>query len=656
VTPSINIGTANAAKTIAIGSTTDIVSLNANALTVTTPGSCTFLNRISANGGIGSTTGTLSLAPDVGTARVNVGRTTGSPTYVIGAGAGGDQVTPNAPNTYLDPVTGQLMRSSSTIVANAYVQGGNSFGAPGILGIMDSVGGLGVVGYGLTIETGSGFSTAGNITIQPGNGLTAGGSVIIDSGSGGLPTVAIGGTNASMVNIGRSGQLTDIKGDFMVDGDTVNLANGVNTNAKVVNIATNGSGAPGTSTITLGALATPSTIALGQHPADIASVRGTLSVNGQIESAAGAVNIATQAVPGTLGINIATAPALNQFVTIGNTVNHLNVSVADANFLGATVVTCQGRLNAEGTGLVGGIEATNTGMLNIGTAMNGLIPVTPTINLGTAPAFKSINIGNITDNVFINANNLTITALTACTFVNPLSASGGVVSATGTLNLGCDTTTSFINIGCSPSTAQTVNIGSSGAGATSILIAGTGDKVGIGGAVSAGTEVLKVSGDTWMTGNLQVDGTTINLGPAGGPATIAVGQNVGDTVTVTGTLVAPQNQVSLSGIVSPVVPAAAVYNPAGGVRLSHGSVIAGSLARNTVDIASAVPGGGGLWTINFAVPYPPLPVVVVTPEYIPGLFATAQVFNVTPVSFDVQTYVGGAPTTIDFNFMIMGLN
>jgi hypothetical protein len=478
--------------------------------------------------------------------------------------------------------------------------------------------------------TASGFTSAGNITIQPGNGLVTGGSVAIDTGTGGSLAVTIGGTNATSVDLGRSGQTTGVKGNFQVDGNTVNLASSVNTVAKVVNIATGGSGLPGSSAVTIGSLTTASTVKLGQNVGDAVSVRGILYTNGAVESQTGAVNIASLTAAGTTAVNIATAPTLNQFVSIGNGVNHVNVSAADANFLGSIVVTCQGRLNAEGTSLVGGIEATNTGALNIGTALNGLVPVTSTIRIGTANALKSITIGNSTDNVALNANNLTVTAPTSCTFVSPVSASGGIISSTGTLNIGTDTGTSTINIGGSPSTPQTVNIGSSGLGATSILIAGVGDKAGIGGTVSAGTEVLKVTGDTWMTGNLQVDGT--------------------ETVA--------QNSLSMTGgVVTPVTPVGTFFNPAGGVRISHGSVTGGVLTGQSLDVASAVSGGVGLWTITLNAAYPSTPVVLVTPNLVPGGgVATVQVFGVTPLTFQVQTYVGGVATAIDFNFMIIGFN
>jgi len=709
ITPMINIGTANAAKTITIGSTTDTVALNANNLTVTTPGSCTFVNAISANGGIKASSGVLNIGTDSVTNTVNIGGSpstaqvvtvgaSGAGTTTILLGAFGDKVGVGGPvsaGTQVLKVTGDTLMTgnlrvddtitlatsnkplvltgngANTISVQAptgmsgswtmalpisagtsggvlatdglgstswapvgtlggYIQGGNAFGAPGVLGIIDSIGGLGATGYGLTIMTASGFTSAGNITIQPGNGLVTGGSVAIDTGTGGSLAVTIGGTNATSVDLGRSGQTTGVKGNFQVDGNTVNLASSVNTVAKVVNIATGGSGLPGSSAVTIGSLTTASTVKLGQNVGDAVSVRGILYTNGAVESQTGAVNIASLTAAGTTAVNIATAPTLNQFVSIGNGVNHVNVSAADANFLGSIVVTCQGRLNAEGTSLVGGIEATNTGALNIGTALNGLVPVTSTIRIGTANALKSITIGNSTDNVALNANNLTVTAPTSCTFVSPVSASGGIISSTGTLNIGTDTGTSTINIGGSPSTPQTVNIGSSGLGATSILIAGVGDKAGIGGTVSAGTEVLKVTGDTWMTGNLQVDGT--------------------ETVA--------QNSLSMTGgVVTPVTPVGTFFNPAGGVRISHGSVTGGVLTGQSLDVASAVSGGVGLWTITLNAAYPSTPVVLVTPNLVPGGgVATVQVFGVTPLTFQVQTYVGGVATAIDFNFMIIGFN
>jgi len=532
----VNIGFGGAGvTTINLGGAGDSVLVNTNKFTIDgTTGNTLIAGSLTANGGITTsaatgltintgttgnltlrtgTTGTISMDPGgaagitiggTNANAINVGHATGSPTYFVGAGAGGDQTTASAPNAYLDATTGQLMRSTSTVLANAYVRGGNSFGGDSTLGLNDSLGGT--AGYGLTIQTASliaPLSTAGNITIQPGTGTTAGGSVIIDTGAGGSPTVTIGGTNATGVNVSRTGQLTDVLGNLTVGGDAINLATGANANAKTVNIATLGT-ALGSSAINLGSTLNTSTIKVGQNANDAVSVTGnlTLATPGNQLVFTGTNNVpANQTVTltaqtGAVGFASYT---LKFPTTQGTSGQVLTTNGASPAILSWTTVSSPTNAFVQGGQAFAGVN----GVLGMTDSIGGLGVTGTSLSIQTSAGFPTS--GSIT----IQPGTLGAGAPTTGGALTLRSGNGSGAAGTVTLDTGTWTSgTPTITIG--GTNAITVNIATrGGAVAKTVNIATSGTAAG---------------------------SSAITVGSLSNKSTIKLGQNSADIVAVAGSI------------------------------------------------------------------------------------------------------------------------
>jgi len=93
---------------------------------------------------------------------------------------------------------------------------GNGTGAGGAAGLTGGQGGATGTGGAITLTSGAGGSTSGgsgNITIDAGG---------VTSGTEG--TVYIGGTNATKLELGRSGQTTEVMGNLTVSGTTTTIS------------------------------------------------------------------------------------------------------------------------------------------------------------------------------------------------------------------------------------------------------------------------------------------------------------------------------------------------------------------------------------------------------------------------------------------------
>jgi hypothetical protein len=160
--------------------------------------------------GTGVTTGTVNIATSASgassrTVNINTGATgTAAILTNIGSATLGGLITLNL------GATGLVLNGSS---------GGTVVASPATSGSASNP---------VIFRSGNATSAAsGNVTIQSGTTTTSGttGNVIIDTGTsaGTNGTVFIGGTNASSVELGRSGQTTVIKGNLQIDGTTTTV-------------------------------------------------------------------------------------------------------------------------------------------------------------------------------------------------------------------------------------------------------------------------------------------------------------------------------------------------------------------------------------------------------------------------------------------------
>jgi len=176
-----------------------------------------------------ATATTPSLYGNITTGTINIGSSVTDGTVNI---AGGNSISSTRTVNINTGYSGSNA-AITNIGSNAQNSALNLFlGTPGITltgsGLISTAATSGSASTAVVLKSGNATSAnSGNVTIQSGTTTTSGtaGNVIIDAGTsaGTNGTVLIGGTNASSVELGRSGQTTVIKGNLQIDGTTTTV-------------------------------------------------------------------------------------------------------------------------------------------------------------------------------------------------------------------------------------------------------------------------------------------------------------------------------------------------------------------------------------------------------------------------------------------------
>jgi hypothetical protein len=353
----------------------------------------------------------------------------------------------------------------------------------------------GTTGQALTTTTGTGvlswstFVTGGPYLPLAGGTMTG----VIDSAG----TLSLGTATATAVSISRSGQTTTVNGPVTVSGDTVNLANGANANAKTVDIATGGTGAITMSlaSLTGGAVANSVTIASGANTGattvgiatgtadsaktitvgDSTNAGGTAilhlykgSMRFHDNTGAGVTYVGLQAPTGSDGMTY-TLPAAN-----GTTGQALTTTTGTGVLSWSTFVTGGPYLPLAGGTMTGVIDSAGT--LSLGTATATAVSIsrsgqTTTVNGLVTVSGDTVNLAN-----GANANAKTVDIATGGTGAG--SATVGIASGSYT-----GATTIDMATGTGAAADKTVNIATGGTGNAATLavtIAAQVDHAGVG--------------------------------------------------------------------------------------------------------------------------------------------------------------------------------
>jgi hypothetical protein len=453
------------------------------------------------------------------TSTIALETTVGGLTTTLASGATGSSWTLTLPTTggtsgYALTTNGSGTTSWTNLDGIYFKQNGNAFGAAAVLGTTDSSAGT---GYALTIQTGAVTGTTGAITVQPGtgtvtggvitlqggagtstnggaitirggNGGTLGGGVTIDTGTGGSPVITIGGTNCTTVNLGRSGQTTDVKGNLQVDGTTINL----------------------------GPSGSASTIKVGQNASDAVSVAGNLTLTGASKQLVFTGNAGT---PYTIGMQAPTSGmAANYTLTLPTT----GGTSGYALITNGSGTTSWSNLQPAGNYLVNG---GNAGPVSVGTSDNTALNLIT--NTATRVSISNAGAVTIPGSVTLTGNNTALTFTDNTTNTIGVKAPSGVTSYTFTL----------------PATGGTSGyaLTTNGSGTTSWTTL-DGNYYKQGGNAFAATGVLGLTDSNILnivTGGTNGTQTAITINPN-------TGAGIPGTVGVRGTVIAPFH-ITLNG-------------------------------------------------------------------------------------------------------------
>jgi hypothetical protein len=418
------VGAASATVPVAIikggatpGAGADLLSLQSSSATLITFSSTG--NQFFTSGGVigASTPSTANAVGNNLTVRASAanGSTTGNNGGQLSLTAGDAAGSGNNTGGLVQITGGSGGSGSTGNGGGVTISSGTGFSTNGTGGLVQIQGGSG---------TGSGLSAnGGGVTIQGGFSTNAsGGDVTISAGGGGGlldGTVYIGSTsNGLNYNDGTGGAsnptVTVKSADFRASSSTSTafiIQNASSTSFLTFNGAT--------STVTIGT-------ASGNSNAS--------TVNVGVSNAANTINIATGNGSDTVQIGN-TANAVSQTINIGN--NNTASSTATltvGSLIGSSTTTIQGGTTSSGNGAIS-IQAGSAGLITLGTANSGSITLgnissTGTITIGQSNVTSTVNIANVgAASGQTSTVNIANTAGAGSNIVN-IGASGGSASAT----------------------------------------------------------------------------------------------------------------------------------------------------------------------------------------------------------------------------------
>jgi YVTN family beta-propeller protein len=506
--------------------------------------------------------GNVGTAGDSGAIRIG---TNASQTSCYVQGISG--VTPGGtPSVVVVGSGGQL--GTSGAIGNYYVQGGNAFGAAGVLGITDSVGGLGVTGYGLTVQTASGNTTAGNISVQAGSGTTTGGSLILKGGSvvpAGYAYVA----NSSVDTVSVIDLTTNTITATWPAGLGFRQPKGVaiTPNGSYVYV-TNSNPSFGNSVSVIrvsdGSLVT--TVGVGTIPFGIAITPNGLYayVANLLSNSVSVIQTSTNTVVATVGVGtnpqwVAITPNGSYAYVTNSNGNSVSVIRTSDNTVVATVGVGAYPIGVAVTPDGSYAYVTNANSNSVSVIQTSSNTVVATVGVGTSPQAAAITPnGSYVYVANSNGNSVSVIRTSDNTVVATVGVGvypiGIAITPDGSyayVTNSNDNTVSVIItgtntvIGTLTGFNQPVGIGIfglAGASGGSVIIdsgaVGTNQAVTIGGTNARNVNLGRSGEVTDVKGNFQVDGTIATIGVPGSPATITLGQyagsSTGDTVLIAG--------------------------------------------------------------------------------------------------------------------------
>ena len=547
-TATTNIG--NASSTTTITGPTNINTTGTGATNIGTSASANSITVGSANTTLSITSTGFSAATNGNiTAGTYNGQTISSTASFSGTLAVSTLGSANTASYLCRNSTNQLAACTG---GAPFAQGGNSFGATGVLGTNDNFGlqfeTNGVTRF--TLDTAGTGTLTGNLAVQGTGASTFAGSlsaVGVNANTGLLQGTG-GVTISGAANINTTGTAATNIGT----GSTGSIAIGNTTAATSVSIQGGTTGG-----ITLGGTGTPLAINSTNFKVTSAGVAGGLtglSSSGTIAfSGLSTAGIVTNTAAGVLG-TISSIP-VSQGGT-GLTATPLSGQLAIGNGTGYTLATLTQGSNISITNGAGSISLattqnptfttsvttpllTSTGALTVQSAAGQTLTVdsgtTANLLIGTAANAKIVRIGNntgatgveiitgsagltVTGNTTVsgtyNTNTFTGTALTfggasgTVTGTNLALRAAGAgtltldsASAGGTIALGTNAAT--INLGGGTS-AETINLGNStGADTVNIATGGGTDAVNIGTNSTSATTIVQGSTNTGTTARIQ---------------------------------------------------------------------------------------------------------------------------------------------------------
>jgi hypothetical protein len=478
-------GPANTAMLKVTGTTesTGALTVDTGGLTVTLGGAN--ITGTTAVAGVTTITGATTIKSDTGLSVQNTAGTT-TPFQVVGS-------------------TGVTTMSGETIVKSDMgfkVQ--DSAGTTDQLVVVGSTGATTIAGAttiknntGLSVQTTGGvekFSVSG----ETGATTISGDGVLTVSSGGASITGATDIEGATTINTTSTGADTTIGN--LSGGNVIIVAKNNNVNKVDINVdstaATNINTGTTDGPVNIGNSATPTVI----------TILGNTNIN-----ATGTRNT----VIGSSG---------NNQVSVGGSAHGTDMLTVNGSTYGSGALTVNsGGVTVTAGGLTVSADGANiTGTTNINTTGSAATNIGSGINTG------AVTIGNST------GNNVTITAKS-----NVLNKVDINVASAAATNINTGTSTGAVAIGSvsgATPTSLTVlgdtTINTTGTSNTLIGLAGS-NQVGVGGAVSSGSDVLKVTGTTELTDKLTVDSNGITV-TAGGLTVVADGASITGATTITG--------------------------------------------------------------------------------------------------------------------------
>jgi hypothetical protein len=298
----------------------------------------------------------------------------------------------------------------------------------------------------------------------------------VDSSS----ALTLGGTTASSVKIGNTGNATTIAGTVNIGsaGLTTNINNMAGATG-TVNILS-GAGSTGTINLVMGSGAKTVNIGSEESTVNIKNLAFTVgNVNIMTgNSSSGSINLATGGGVNTTKVNIGSGPTTGGII-LGNIGN---------------ITTIAGTVNIGSAGLTTNINnmAGATGTVNI---MSGA-GSTGTINLGTGTGSTKVNIGTGSTGGIILGNTGNTTTIDGTVNIGSAGLTTNInnmVGATGTVNIMSGAvSTGTVNIMSGAGSTGTINLGTGtgstkvniGTGSTGVIVIGnTGNTTSIAGTV-----------------------------------------------------------------------------------------------------------------------------------------------------------------------------
>jgi len=456
----------------------------------------------------------------------------------------------------------------------------------------------GTTGQALTTTTGTGvlswstFVTGGPYLPLAGGTMTG----VIDSAG----TLSLGTATATAVSISRSGQTTTVNGLVTVSGDTVNLANGANANAKTVDIATGGTGA-GSATVGIasGSYTGATTIDMATGTGAAADKTVNIATGGTGNAATLAVTIAAVNAAGST-----TPTTLNLGTGIGTGVKTINIGTGSAAAAGPNLITI-GSILMPSTITIGqnaGDAVTAIGN-TIGLATD-LGTGAKTVNIATGGTGAGSATVGIATGSYTGATALDMATSTGTSAKTVNIATGGTGAGTATVGVatGAYTGATIINIatGTGAAADKTVNIATGGTGNAATLAvtiaavnaAGstTPTTLNLGTGIGTGVKTINIG-----TGSAAAAGPNlITIGSILMPSTITIGQNAGDAVTAIG------NTIGLATDLGTGAKAVSIATGGTGAGSATVGIATGSYTGvTTIDIATGT-GAAADKTVNIA--------------------------------------------------------